>query len=358
MDASGPSRLSPTSMTLSPSTRRRTIRPPGLPWHSRRRRVAPFDHLLLSPDDSIAGELPELAAEMHTLADGEANALAYTSLLVAFRGLAGVRRTSVTGSGGEVARGFYWRALARREEPHRRGVSLERLIGRVTRDSGSIPGAIRRDVVEIDALLHGLLETFVSSSPLQTPHAILDDFYLRTRMRRFAGRNITTTGLFCLQAVPFFSHHVTDCALALPVDQKRDSRAIREAVAAFHPGLAAVPLASGGVVPPLSYRHPFRAVRRAAGLGRKGISRYGGALGRRIVHAPEPSMPWQQIASDAQFREYVGDLLLAREARTASLLERQALTSLVEGGLADASLYPLGLVLTVELTLRKFGLTV
>ena len=50
---------------------------------------------------------------MHALADGEANALVYTSLLVAFRELAGIRRTSVTGSNGELARAFYWGAIAR-----------------------------------------------------------------------------------------------------------------------------------------------------------------------------------------------------------------------------------------------------
>ena len=78
--------------------------------------AATFEHLLVSPDAGFAAELPDLIHEMHALADGEANAIVYTSLLVAFRELAGVRRTSVTGSNGELARAFYWRAIARGRE--------------------------------------------------------------------------------------------------------------------------------------------------------------------------------------------------------------------------------------------------
>ena len=263
----------------APTTRTWTIgQPDDVEMRTIRRLqdVVPFDHLLITPPDDIATELPSLIGEMHSLADGEANALAYTSLLVAFGGLEGIRRTSVTGSGGEIARGFDWRALARRGESQMRGISIDRLVRRVTRDSGQLKWSLRPGLDATGGVTNTVAE-FVQSSPFQTPQRILDDFYLRTRMRIFAGRNISTTGLFCLQGVPLFSHRVVDAALGLPPHEKRDSRAVRLAVAEFMPSLAGVPLASGDPVPTVVVRAPAATAAAVRGVGTKG----GGPVRRR-----------------------------------------------------------------------------
>jgi len=323
----------------------------------RLQRVAPFDHLLLSPDDAFAAELPTLIDEMHSLASGEANVLVYTSLLVAFRGLEAVRRTSVTGSNGELARGFYWRAVAGRDERSQvRGVSVDALLRKIFRESGGLRAVFRPEVPDSEETVRGIVTKFLEASPLATPQGILDDFYLRTRMRRFAGRNISTTSLFCAQGVPYFAPTVVDAVLGLPPELKEDGRIVREAIVELSPGLASVPLGSGEAVPPASLAHPTRALRRAVGLGRKGFARYGGNLGRRIAHAPAESMPFREVAQDAAFRDFVGDLLLTPDARSLALFDRAGLTGFVEASLAGGSLSPLGLALTIELTLRRFRL--
>jgi hypothetical protein len=69
-------------------------------------------------------------------------------------------------------------------------------------------------------------------------------------------------------------------------------------------------------------------------------------------------MPFRQVAEDAGFREYVGDLLLTSDTRSLCLFDRAALRTFVESSLQSGSLSPLGLVLTIELTLRRFGLAV
>src|SRR5205814_879382 len=111
------------------------------------------------------------------------------------RGLAEVRRTSVTGSNGELARQFYGRAVSHRHEnDHVRGIDIDSLLRKVLRDSRVVRPAFRADLPDPQAAIRQAVIDFVSTSAFQTPNAILDDFYLRTRMRRFAGRNITTTG--------------------------------------------------------------------------------------------------------------------------------------------------------------------
>ena len=321
------------------------------------REVATFEHLLVSPDAGFAAELPELIGEMHALADGEANAIVYTSLLVAFRELAGVRRTSVTGSNGELARAFYWRAIAGgRDTGHVRGVATDTVVRKIFRESGGLRSMFRRDLPDPEAPVREAVTDFIRTSPLQRPSAILDDFYLRTRMRRFAGRNISTTSLFCAQGVPYFAPSVVDVILELPDAQKQDGRVVRETIVELSPRLAAVPLASGDPVPPLSIAHPSRAARRATGLGFKAMARYGGRYGRMLARAPVDSMPFRQVAADAGFRDYVGDLLLTNDTRCLGLFDREALRTFVHSSLESGSLSPLGLVLTIELTLRRFRL--
>ena len=108
----------------------------------------------------------------------------------------------------------------------------------------------------------------------------------------------------------------------------------------------------------MSIAHPSRAARRGTGLGLKAMARYGGRYGRMLARAPVDSMPFRQVAEDAGFRDYVGDLLLTSDTRCLGLFDREVLRTFVESSLQSGSLSSVGLVLTIELTLRRFGLTV
>lgn len=313
----------------------------------RLRERAGFEHIAVPIDATLGDRLPELALAMHELADGEVNAVEYAPLLLAFEALDGRRRVSVSGSGGEVARAFYWRAA-------RRHGGVDALVRLVAAATGPARAALRPELArEPLEPLRAAVDEVVRSSPGRTAPAVLDDFYLRARMQRFAGRNVTTTGLFCRQALPFLDDRVVDAALALPAARKRQGRVVRDAVAAWAPALARVPLESGIAVRPRSWRAPGADARWALALARKALSRHGGALGRRVARPDPEPVPWDAVRAAPAFRDFVGDLLLARDSRIGALLDPGATAKLVERSLAGASLYPLGLVLTLELTLRS-----
>lgn len=333
-----------------------TIGEPGsadLRTVARLRRAAPFEHVAVAVDGGAA-EVADRTLAMHELADGEVNALEYAPLLWAFEQLAGRVTVSLSGAGGEIGRAYYHGAIA----PDRAGgIAVDKLVGKLSGAARPAVAALSRERFP-DALapLRGAVETVLSGSSGQAPELRLDDFYIRARMQRFGGRNTTTTGMFWRQALPFFDDRVVAATLALPPDRKRQGTALRAAIADWTPALARVPLDSGIAVAPRTWRSPATVLRWSAAMGRKAAVRYGGRHGRRIVRAPADVAPWDAVRRSASFRDLVGDTLLAPGgARVHEVLEPAAVRTLAEGALAGAPLYPLGLLLTLELTLRRLA---
>jgi hypothetical protein len=313
----------------------------------------PFAHRLVPVRPEFADALPELVEELHGLSDGEVSALEYVPLLLAFdaNGRAGMS-ASVTGSGGEIARGFYYSAL------HRGGreVRDDALRRMVTAYAARIHRDLRREVVpEPDHPVDEVIERFLASSPGRTADRVLDDFYLRTRMQRFGGRNITTTGLFYRQAAPFFDNRLVDVALGLPLEAKEGGRATRRTIAALLPAASAVALDSGIPVPPPTWRRPWTRAARPISLVRKGLTRYGGRVGSAVARSAPAAVPWDAVQAHAGFRDFARDVLLSPSARIRDLVEPCAIESRCHAGLDHGALYPLGLLLTLELTLSSFA---
>jgi len=321
---------------------------------ARLRARVPFQHLIADVQPNFVAELPVLVPEFHELSDGEVSALEYAPLLIAFDQLAGRRTTSVSGSGGETARGYYYGVLGHGSGP--RGVPVGALAQKVARDTGSLRLASKSSLLpQADDPVVGAIEHFIANSPAADPTAILDDFYLRARMQRFGGRNITTTGLFCRQGLPYFANEFVDLVFSLPNEQRADGRLLRQALQTLSPALAAVNLDSGVPVRPGSARDPGVRFRRMVAKARKGLVRYGGAPGRLLAAAAPDSVPWSAAQRDSQFRDFVRDLLQAPSTKVTGLLPDRVVASLVDDGLTGAELYPLGLLMTLELTLRRSG---
>jgi hypothetical protein len=312
-----------------------------------------FEHTLVEVTPSFGADLPELLSRMHELGDGEVNAVEYAPLLLAFDALADLRETSVTGSGGEAARGFYFGVL-RHHGRKVRGVPIEALLNKVTRVAGRLHHRMRRDAIPAGAssAIERALERFILESPLEAPEGILEDLYLRGRMQRFAGRNITTTGLFCQQALPYFDNRLIDCVMALPYPDKRDGRVVRRAVQALSPALAEIPLDSGAAVAAAQIGNPAAVARRVAALARKAVKHYGPRFGVSIHSAD--NIPWREATLNGPFTELCRDLLDSPTSLTDELFTRDQRATVVRLALdGRTSLYPLGLLLTLELTLRR-----
>jgi asparagine synthase (glutamine-hydrolysing) len=317
----------------------------------RLRRRADFDHIPVTLNGTLGARLPELAVEMHALADGEVNALEYAPLLVAFEALDGRRSASVSGSGGEIARAYYASALKQDG-----AIDVDSLVGKVSGATGAARAALRRDVfADPLAPLRTAVAEFVESSPASTPDRVLDDFYIRARMQRFGGRNISTTGAFCRQGLPFFDNRVVEASLGLPLERRRQGRVVRDAVAAWTPLLARVPLDTGIAVAPRGPTAPVATARWTVAMGRKALARYGGSAGRRLALTPPDPVPWDSVRATPVFREFVRDTLPAGGSRVHALLDPARTEAIVESALAGGSLYPLGLVMSLELTLARLG---
>ena len=260
---------------------------------------------------------------------------------------------SISGTGGEIARGFYYRALRGRRSSAR-AIAVERVVAKATRATGPARACLRQEVfrgLEPRRVAAELVREFATQSRAGSSHGILDDFYLRGRMQRFAGRNVTTTGLFCRQALPYLSNAFVDAALALPRNEKAGGRAVRRLLHEVSPELAAVPLDTGASARVRSLRHPTDILRDADALARK-MARRTPVARRAVARAPE-TVPWNAVRTSERFEEFVRDLLLSGDRATADLLSREQVQALVGSALGGASLYPLGLVLTLELTMRR-----
>jgi asparagine synthase (glutamine-hydrolysing) len=312
---------------------------------ARLQRIAGFDHIAATMDPARPPGPADLVREMHRLSDGEVNALEYAPLLHAFGQVAGRWHVSLSGAGGETGRGYYYAALGGD------GVDLDTLTHKLASATGAAVATLARP--DRLAPLRGALEELLASSGLEHPANRLEEVYLRGRMQRFAGRNTSTTGYFFRQALPFFDNAVVAASLGLDPSRKAQGAVMRDAVAAWAPALAAVPLDSGMSVAARSWAHPVTQARWAAAMGRKAAKRYGGAPGRRI--AGRPPVPWDAVRADGALQDLVRDTLLAPDRRTDGLLDRAAVNRLVERGLGGQDLYALGLVLTLELTLQRLG---
>ena len=320
-----------------------------------RRRVS-FDHVAVPVSvEELVSRLPDLVAEKHALGDGEENALEYAPLKLAFETLAGQRTVSVSGVPGELVRGFFFRALRARGR-RVRGVPLEAFGKAVVRESGGLHRLLRPEILpDPQGVLHSTLEDFLVASPLEAPEGLLEDFYLRIRMQRFAGRGTTTTGLFCRHALPYFGNDLVDLSFSLPYEVKWDGKVIRRALMKLSPKLASVPRESGIPIAPASWHRPDLLFRTNVALARKAAARYGGRIGRVVAAQPTQPVPWTAVRQSPVFREFTHDLLLAPAARINELLSPEGVRGRVEGALSGGSLYPLGLLMTLELTLRRIG---
>jgi asparagine synthetase B (glutamine-hydrolysing) len=320
----------------------------------RLRERRPFEHRVVTLDARIVPRLPDLVEEMQQLSDGEANALEYAPLLVAFEELDDVRTTSLSGVAGEIARGFYFGLL--RSQRQLRDVPVDALLVKETR-----PAAAARDSFSTELAINPLdelravVETFVSRSPAETAEGILEDLYLRARLQRFAGRNFTTTGYFCRQGLPYFDNEFVDFVLRLPFDAKRDGWILRRSLMQIAPDFATVPLTAGMAVAPSSLLRPDRIARRYSALARRAATKYGGNVGRRLAATGAEMKPWSTARADPRFGEFVRDLLLERHAETSAFLDRGRVTGVIDSALAGRSMYSLGLLLTLELTLRTIN---
>jgi asparagine synthase len=162
------------------------------------------------------------------------------------------RGVHVTGAGGEIARAFYYRLLARADpEP-----SLDR-VAALWRPSRGLPGSADRVRDAVDAAARAMLERAAARGA--SGWGVLDRVYADERMRKWGRATIPPAAA---GFVPAFLHpRLVPALLALPLEDRLSAAFHRRVIAKRLPDL--VP-----PVPPRQRRGVPRPLRRAAALRR------------------------------------------------------------------------------------------
>jgi hypothetical protein len=210
------------------------------------KQVRDFPHYVVSPGNDFETRFLEDLQIVHTLTDGEIDCINLVASPSCNRQMAHMRDCSMSGFGGEVARGVYYithKGVSNRSGTVRTGLLISL---KILPNINCQPEIFSR-VFPTDC--HGLLkksveDCFVSSrgKPLFWR---LDDFFLQARDQRFVGRCCTFNNYFYRAELPFFDNDVIIGAFSAPWTFKKDSKLLKRVLTLCGPDLAELPLVTG-----------------------------------------------------------------------------------------------------------------
>ena len=147
----------------------------------------------------------------------------------------------IGGVNGELARGFYYPMLDINAVANKTGI--DRLIDWRLTVNDAAPRALFVDAYlsRCDANLHTKVTAELENGPQPFGNA-LDWFYLRQRMRHWAGAEISRTVSNRIVLAPFFHPEYVGWAMHLPPADKKDSFVFSYLLRKFDPELASIPL--------------------------------------------------------------------------------------------------------------------
>ncbi|MCD6405635.1 MAG: hypothetical protein J7M19_07400 [Planctomycetes bacterium] len=313
----------------------------------------PFDHILTSPLDDLAWNFEADVHRIHLLTDGETDCLNVIASPSANRQLAGRRKQSITGIGGELFRGHYYRSLGGLS----RDIRIARLLGwQLCLNTGyhhdiftpqfSDPSSRR-----LRSVVAGLLEETEDRSGTWRA----DYFHYRGSMQAAAGRSMTFNNFFYRQAAPYCTNRSLDLAFSIPAAFKKRSLVVRRALQRLDSVFADIPLDRGLPARPLGIGD-FPAVATL-------LWRYAGKARRRILAKYLRTSNTKKIASSLQtlVDERLGclceNMLNPDNMASLALYDRGRLAEFVERnrntGFPDRT--QMGLILSMEMTSRYVG---
>ncbi len=313
----------------------------------------PFEHILTSPLVDLAENFEADVHRIHRLTDGETDCLNVIASPSANRQLAGRRKQSVTGIGGELFRGHYYRSVG--------GFSGDLRIARLLGWQLCLNTGYHHDIFapkfsdysgrRLRSVVAGLLEK--TKDRRGTWRA--DYFHYRGSMQAAAGRSMTFNNFFYRQAAPYCANRSLDLAFAIPAAFKKRSLVVRRALQRLDSVFANIPLDRGLPARPLRLKD-FPAVATL-------LWRYAGKARARILAKYFRASNTKKIASSLQrlVDERLGrlcenmlnpdnmaSLALYDSGRLAEFVERNRNT-----GFPDRT--QIGLILSMEMTARYVG---
>lgn len=287
-----------------------------------------------------------------SLVDGESDILEYAGVKVHQSFHADRVDVSINGSGGEVAKGYWWELLlpfvGRRDHFDARRVASRRF----TVDGWS-EGLLRAEHPEdLAAQLARIMDRYNQPLAGRPNTQLMDNVYLRLRMQRWQGRIASATSRLLPNVSPYLFRRPLEAALTARPALRFGDQLQRRLVEHLDPALAALPLATGEPALPL---RPATAKHFVPGL-LKLVEK----AGRRAV--PRPLRPRATPVEGASGRlrfllrePEIADLLNLREMRTRDLYDPEAYRRWHERWSAgkDPDWEHAGRILTLELVSRS-----
>jgi len=209
-----------------------------------------FDWNIVSPCEELQEQFLADLEQITHLTDGETNSLMLISSPSCNRQTDAFRKASVSGSGGELFRGFYYPCHLGLKQ-----ASVDRIVNyKFQLSSGYSEGLFSEyfpaNTMEIlTNRLQQKLDTYVGSMRWK-----LDRLYFDLRESRFAGRSCSFNNYFYRQLVPFFNNEIIDFAFSTPCQYKDKSRIVRHALNSLIPAFGNIPLLGGLPARPLGLR--------------------------------------------------------------------------------------------------------
>lgn len=201
------------------------------------------EHLRLDPPDVRRGLPWPDPHQALALCDGECDLFEYSAIAALHRGLSPVFDISLNGSGGEIAKGYWWELLF----PYtgQRGHFEERRVaaGRFAFDTRASDLLVPRSnlvdhFADIIRRANAGLENYRNT-------ARMDNVYLTLRMQRWQGRITSATSRIWPCLSPFLMREPMELILSLPAKVRVRHRFTRRLIEYLNPRLARLPLAQG-----------------------------------------------------------------------------------------------------------------
>jgi hypothetical protein len=237
--------------------------------------------------------------------DGEYDLVNYAQIRAIHGELSRHFESSINGSFGEVARGYWWELLLPRigaRRPLDAHKVAQRRYAAQSFDASIFPSEKRLDLV---AHFTGVIDR-TNAGLLDTPNTFqMDHAYLMMRMQRWQGRIASSTNQLWPCLSPFMFRSVLETILETRAWLRWRSLLIRKMLAKFSPRMAAYPLEHGFPAQPATWRNIHRFFPLATYFGKKCVAKVEERLGsRRGARSREESfVPRLQLWKDDRVRE-------------------------------------------------------
>lgn len=285
------------------------------------------------------------AQQALALCDGECSVVEYGRILEHHDRLARRFEASVNGSGGELAKGYWWELLfpftGWKGHFDERRVAAARFALR-PHDADILEGDGQPDLV---AHFADVIRRANAGFERHPNTAKMDNVYLTLRMQRWQGRIASATMRLWPCVSPFLMREPMELALSAPPAVRVRHRMSRRLIEHFNPQLAALPLAQGYPALPLRWNTAVHFWPLAAELAAKVGARLWRRPGQGNHKAPTQRWIESEPARDLLRPEAMVSGPLYARRRLAAALERAA-----AGGAAESLL--MERVLTLEMVAR------